>query len=101
MKKWLGAIACAVTVSACTAPQNSPPSGIPSAEGAGICDAANVQSYLGSMVTEELGAKVLSETGSRILRWIPPRSAVTMDYRTDRVSISYDDQRMVTAIRCG
>lgn len=101
MKKWLWAIACAVTVSACTAPQNSPPSGIPIAEGAGICDAANVQSYLGSMVTEELGAKVLSETGSRILRWIPPRSAVTMDYRTDRVSISYDDQRMVTAIRCG
>ena len=48
-----------------------------------------------------LGEDVLKTTGAKTLRWIPPNSAVTMDYRTDRVSVSYDDAAIVTSVTCG
>ncbi|HMO68727.1 MAG TPA: I78 family peptidase inhibitor, partial [Novosphingobium sp.] len=40
-------------------------------------------------------------TGARTLRWMPPRTAVTMDYRADRLTVSYDDNRIIERISCG
>ena len=31
----------------------------------------------------------------------PPRSAMTMDYRQDRVNIMYDDAYKITQVTCG
>ena len=35
------------------------------------------------------------------LRWAPPRSAMTMDYRQDRVNVMYDDAYKITQVTCG
>ena len=40
-------------------------------------------------------------TGARTLRWGPPRSAMTMDYRQDRVNVMYDDTYKSTQVTCG
>ncbi len=40
-------------------------------------------------------------SGAREFRWIPPNSAVTMDYRSTRLNVEYDENTVVTAIRCG
>lgn len=67
----------------------------------GACDAAGVQDRIGQMATAQLGAELLAETGARQLRWGPPRSAMTMDFRPDRLTVSYDDNMMIERISCG
>lgn len=67
----------------------------------GTCDAAPAQSLIGQLATQELGAQVLQLTEARTLRWGPPNSAMTMDYRQDRVNVFYDRQMRVERITCG
>ncbi|WP_291134789.1 I78 family peptidase inhibitor [Erythrobacter sp.] len=66
-----------------------------------VCDAGPVQNLVGEKATPEIGERILSETGARTLRWGPPRSAWTMDYRVDRVNVRYDDDMVIEAITCG
>lgn len=68
---------------------------------AGECDASGVQGLIGQVATAEIGTRLLRETGSRTLRWGPPRSAMTMDYRPDRLTVSYDDNMVIERIICG
>lgn len=70
-------------------------------EPGGTCDAAPAQSYIGQRATADLGGEALRLTGASSLRWVPPRSAVTMDFREDRLNIEYDDDYKITRIRCG
>ena len=84
----------AVALTACTTMGNR--------EGeTGTCDEAAVQSLVGQQASSELGQRAMQRSGARSLRWIPEGSAVTMDYRPDRLNIEYDRSNMVTAIRCG
>lgn len=66
-----------------------------------MCNAASVQTHVGQTVTEDLGAMILAASNARSLRWGPPRSAWTMDYRQDRVNVQYDEKMVITAITCG
>lgn len=68
---------------------------------AGDCDAAPIQHLIGERATGDLGASVLAETRSEKLRWIPPRTAVTQDFRPDRVNVVYDDDYIIERIYCG
>jgi len=67
----------------------------------GECDAAAVQDMIGMTATAELGASLVAASGTEILRWAPPRSAVTMDFRPDRLTVSYDDDMKIDRIGCG
>lgn len=69
--------------------------------GSGECNADNVQDRIGQVATPELAAELLAATGARTLRWAPPRSAMTMDYRPDRLTVSYDDNMVIDRISCG
>lgn len=69
--------------------------------GSGTCDAAAVQDVVGQTATAELGADLLAKSGAEMLRWAPPRSAMTMDYRPDRLTVSYDDNMVIERISCG
>ena len=66
-----------------------------------LCNAEAVQSHVGAMVTPEIGATILEESGAESLRWGPPNSVWTMDYRADRVNVRYDEEMMITEITCG
>jgi len=68
---------------------------------AGACEAAPAQVHMGHRATAEIGADLLRLSGARVLRWVPPRTAVTMDYRADRLTVSYDDNQTITRISCG
>ena len=69
--------------------------------GEGICRAEGTGSFIGRPATQELGAQVLRATGARTFQWVGPDTLVTMDFRSDRVRVSYDERSMVTEIRCG
>ena len=66
-----------------------------------MCDPAAAQSYVGQKATGQVGEQILDATGARQLRWGPPRSAFTMDFRQDRVNVMYDDAMTITQITCG
>ncbi len=67
----------------------------------GECDAELVQDFVGQMVSVDLGAQIMAKSGAARLRWGPPNSAMTMDYRPDRVNVFYDDARVTERITCG
>lgn len=67
----------------------------------GSCNADHVQHHLGQRATQERGATLLKESGARVLRWVPPRTAVTMDFSPDRLTVSYDDNTAITRLACG
>ncbi|WP_100260472.1 I78 family peptidase inhibitor [Qipengyuania seohaensis] len=93
------AICAALPLAACaTVPAQDE---LPPPRDPGSCDAAAVQSHIGHEATSEMGAAILAESGARTLRWGPPESAWTMDYRTDRVNVRYDRDMKITAITCG
>ncbi|WP_427964733.1 I78 family peptidase inhibitor [Altererythrobacter sp.] len=66
-----------------------------------ICDAAAAQGHIGHDATQAMGAAIQKDSGARTLRWGPPNSAWTMDYRKDRVNVRYDDGMKITEITCG
>ncbi|MXO73161.1 I78 family peptidase inhibitor [Alteraurantiacibacter buctensis] len=89
--------ALALLLGACTTTGEEPPQ----RELAGECDASGVQEHIGHRATAESGATLLRLTGARTLRWVPPRTAVTMDFRADRLTVSYDDDMVIERISCG
>ncbi len=67
----------------------------------GTCDPRAGETLIGQRATRELGMRAQELTGASIFRWAPPDSAVTMDYRADRVTVSYGRDLQVTRIACG
>ncbi|MET4131846.1 hypothetical protein ABIE62_000962 [Porphyrobacter sp. MBR-155] len=93
----IGLAGCA-TYGADAAPEQA---AAPPAPEAMMCNAEPVQYHIGHDATQAMGTAILKESGARTLRWGPPRSAWTMDYRQDRVNVQYDDQMKIIAITCG
>ncbi|BBC72043.1 peptidase inhibitor I78 family protein [Altererythrobacter sp. B11] len=90
----------AIALSACATPQGST-DGTSTGSAEGQCDAAPAQKLVGTKATGEVGTQLLRLTGARQLRWAPPNSALTMDYRADRLTVSYDDEMVIDRISCG
>ncbi len=67
----------------------------------GECKAQPAQDLVGQKATAELGAELLRRTGAKHLRWVAPGTAVTMDYRADRLTVGYDEAYTILRIGCG
>lgn len=94
------AIAAVLPLAACT--QEKPPvESTPPPPAEMTCSAAAASSFVGQTASADVGAAIVKATGARTLRWGPPRSAMTMDYRQDRVNILYDDAYKITQVTCG
>jgi hypothetical protein len=65
------------------------------------CDATRAQLLVGREASGELGAEAIRLSGAGTIRWIPAGSAVTMDYREDRLNVELDSRNQVTRVRCG
>ena len=64
------------------------------------CRAEPGQGFIGQRATAETGAAIMAVTRSRTIRWVPPRTAITMEYAFGRVTVSYDDAYRITAVSC-
>ena len=65
------------------------------------CNAEPAQYHVGLDATQAMGVAILNDSGARTLRWGPPNSAWTMDYRQGRVNVRYDEQMKIVEITCG
>jgi len=101
MRLFIPCIIAGLAVAGCTAAPPPQLSERPVREAADRCDASGVQEHLGHTASAQAGAVLLAATGSAIVRWAPPDAALTMDYRPDRLTISYDDEMVITRIQCG
>lgn len=82
------------------APQTSEVVPIETAGGS-VCAAESAQYAIGQKTSVELGSKLVAQSGSATLRWLPPHSMATMDYRPDRLNVHYNDDMIITRINCG
>ncbi|MXO51471.1 hypothetical protein GRI42_09170 [Erythrobacter gaetbuli] len=74
---------------------------LPAARAEGSCNAAAAQGHIGHTASQGMGAAILKDSGAQSLRWGPPESAWTMDYRPDRVNVRYDRDMKITEVTCG
>lgn len=91
-----------LALAACTsAPAQDMREGYPARQPVGDCVDREAQGHLGHRASSETGQQLLVITGARELRWVPPNTAVTMDFRADRLTVHYDENMRITRISCG
>ena len=102
MQSGVAVLAASVLLGACSA-QVGDVASAPAApaEPSQLCNAAGAQRHVGQQASAASGAAILKDSGARTLRWGPPRSAWTMDYRQDRVNVRYDDAMTILDVTCG
>ncbi len=98
--RWI-AIAAALPLAACAASEGPAGSTPPAPPAEMACNSDAVESYVGQTASSERGGAILKAAGARTLRWGPPRSAMTMDYRQDRLNIEIDGQNRIISANCG
>ncbi len=99
MKRMGLGLAAIMLTAGCSAYSDAPPATGPAPSG--VCKAEPAQSLIGQKATTELGAEIKRLTGSEIFQWVPEGTPVTMDYRIERVRVTYDSTMSILSIRCG
>ena len=72
-----------------------------STAGARSCDAGPAQQFVGQKAGGEAALDIRRASGARVIRWAPPRTAMTMEFMEGRVTIAYDDDMNITTVTCG
>jgi len=65
------------------------------------CSNDGLDRFVGQKATAELGAEMLKFSGARTLRWGGPNTAMTMDFRPDRLTVIYDQNMVIERLSCG
>ena len=91
----------ATTLGACANFAPTPDPAPPPPERIYTCNADDLQVLVGEQANDNTGKLALKQSGAKMLRWIPPNSAVTMDFRQDRLNISYDENMRIDRVNCG
>ncbi|MEM7690498.1 MAG: I78 family peptidase inhibitor [Pseudomonadota bacterium] len=65
------------------------------------CKTEPGQAFVGGPATQESGVAIMKATGATIFQWVFEGSAVTMDYRENRVRVVYNRAMKVVAVTCG
>ncbi|MBO9717831.1 MAG: hypothetical protein J7507_13735 [Pseudoxanthomonas sp.] len=68
---------------------------------AGACNADPVAWAVGKQAEQETMRRVWHESGAGLIRPIGPDTAVTRDFRPDRVNVEIDRNNTITRITCG
>jgi hypothetical protein len=65
------------------------------------CEANGTDRFIGQIGSSAMGTAIKRATRAAVLRWSPPNTMLTMDYREDRVTVWVDENKKITKIRCG
>jgi hypothetical protein len=98
--RWIAA-ATLLPLAACSTMDGGADPASPSPPAEAACNGDAGQSFVGQTASAETGAALLRATGARTLRWVAPGMAVTMDYRADRLTVSYDAAYKIERVSCG
>lgn len=73
----------------------------PPAPGNDECGASGLSSLLNSLPTDDVMTRIRASVGDTPIRTIRPGSAVTMDFRPDRLNIELGEDGRIKLFRCG
>jgi hypothetical protein len=92
------AVLASLPLTGCTVtPAGQPGTGDP----VGTCRNEPLAQFTGQPASQELGAKMLSASGARAIRWVPKGSIITMEFSADRATVLLDGSNRVESARCG
>ena len=93
----LGALGI-LALSGCATKKSAEPETI---EQADVCGASKVGAFVGQELTAATRLAIQDRAGTSNIRWIAAGSAVTMDYRQDRLNVNYSAQNIIESVNCG
>ena len=65
------------------------------------CSTARTGRYIDRLGSRATGAAIKRASNAAVLRWSPPHTMLTMDYRADRVTVWVNSRHRITKIACG
>lgn len=65
------------------------------------CDADPAQRLVGQNYKSDLEQEALALSGSRTVRTLRPRQAITMEYNPERINLRLDERDIITSVGCG
>lgn len=71
------------------------------APSASVCRPGDYSRFAGRTRSEATAAELQQASGAALIRWVPPGTMVTMDYREDRMTVKLDSQNRVLSASCG
>lgn len=87
----------AFALTACTIAESDPGPGLPQGE----CRSEALGQFIGQEASQDLGARMLSASGARTIRWVPHGGMVTMDFSPVRLTVQLDEASRVKTANCG
>ena len=95
-----GLAALAPALGACMTAADAGPVATAPAQAGNSCHAEPAQRYLGTLASEQAASDLLRAAGASEIRWVPPGTMVTMEYKYGRLTVGYDGQMKITSIAC-
>lgn len=65
------------------------------------CRNTALEQFRGQPASGELAPTILRASGAKTLRWVPHGTMVTMEYRSDRVTVWLDPANRIARVSCG
>lgn len=92
------ALLAACSTAPAAPPQPTPVHGVTPGH---LCTTAGTDQFIGQMRSDRIGSAIERASNAAVLRWAPPGVMLTMDYRSDRVTVWVDSSNKITQIKCG
>lgn len=70
------------------------------APGAAACNADSLGDLVGKRASDARADVMQTRSGARTLRWVAPNTAVTMDFRADRLNVYVDAKGRIERFTC-
>ena len=67
----------------------------------GVCSNAGLDQFKGRTASVETGRDLQRVSGARLIRWVRPGMAVTMDFSPQRLTVQLDSANRIVRASCG
>lgn len=92
----LGIAAALLTATACTPVEMRSEKPVVAA----TCNADSLGDLVGKRASDARADVMQTRSGARMLRWIAPNTAVTMEFRADRLNVYVDSKGRIERFTC-
>lgn len=65
------------------------------------CRDGELDSFVGRPATADVGAELMRRSGARTLRWVTKGMMITMEFRSDRLTVWLDASNRIERLNCG
>lgn len=66
-----------------------------------LCNDSGLAVFIGQRGSVEVRARMLAQSGARLVRWVAFGSMITMEYSPERLTVVLDQNNRVESARCG